>query len=94
MGPDGMYSQVLISWPMLLQIQHNYLWKVMAIRGGQEESEQQELQEGPGNCRPGKVMEQIILGTISKDIMDKKIIWNSQHKLSKGKSCLTKWIPF
>lgn len=43
---------------MPLQIQLNYLWKVMAIRG-QEESECQEVQEGPGNYRFKKVMEQI-----------------------------------
>ena len=73
-GPDGVYLRVLRSWPTPLQIQLNYLWKVMAIGGGQEESECQEVQEGPGNYRPGKMMEQILLGTISKDIKDKKMI--------------------
>lgn len=53
---------------------------------GQEESECQEVQEGPENHRPGKVVEQILLGTIYKDIKDKNMIWKSQHKLSKGKS--------
>jgi len=66
----------------------------MAIRGGQEESECEEMQEEPGNYRPGKVMEQILLGTIFKDIKDKKMICSSQRKLSKGKLCLTNLIAF
>lgn len=94
MGPDGMYPQMLRSWPMPLQSQLNYLWKVMAIGEGQEESECQEVQEGLGNYRTGKMMEQIFLGTISKDTKDKKMAWNSQYKLSKGKSCLTNLIAF
>lgn len=51
----------------------------MASGGGQEESECQEEQEGLENYRPGKVTEQIILGTISKDTKDKEMIRNSQH---------------
>lgn len=48
--------------------------------------------EGVGSYRPGNVMEQILLGTISKDIKDKKMICNSQ--LSMGKSCLANLIDF
>ncbi|KAK4807194.1 hypothetical protein QYF61_024314 [Mycteria americana] len=57
--------------------------------------------EDPGNCRlvsltsiPGKVMEQIILGTISRHIKVNKVITNIQHGLTKGKSCLTNVINF
>ena len=49
--------------------------------------------EDPGNYRPGsftsvpgKVMEQLILETISRHVNDKKIVRCSQHKL---KSCLS-----
>lgn len=50
------------------------------------------MQEGAENYRPGNVMEQILLGTISKDIKDKKMIWNSH--LSVGKLCLANLIAF
>ncbi|KAK4831180.1 hypothetical protein QYF61_015650 [Mycteria americana] len=39
-------------------------------------------------------MEQLILETISRHTKDKKIIRNSQHSFTKGKSCLTSLINF
>ncbi|GAB0183305.1 mitochondrial enolase superfamily member 1 [Grus japonensis] len=57
--------------------------------------------EDPGNYRPvnltsipGKVMEQLILGVISKHVEENKVIWSSQHEFTKGKSCLINLIAF
>jgi len=52
--------------------------------------------EDPVNYRPvgltsirGKMMEQLILQVIIKQVEEKKIIRTSQHGFTKGKSCLT-----
>jgi len=57
--------------------------------------------EDPGNYRllsltsiPGKVMEQLILEAIIKQVEEKKVIRSSQHGFTKGKSCLTNLITF
>jgi len=58
--------------------------------------------EDPGNCRlvsftsiPGKMMEQLILEVVIKQVEEKKaIIRSSQHGFTKGKSCLTNLIAF
>ena len=54
--------------------------------------------EDPGNYSPlsltsipGKVMEQFILEVISRYV-DKKVIGNSQHGFTKGRSCFTNLI--
>jgi len=50
----------------------------------------------PGNYRlvsltsiPGKMIEQLILGVITKQVEEKKVIRSNQHGFIKGKSCLT-----
>jgi len=55
--------------------------------------------EDPGNYRsvsltsiPGKVMEQLILEVIIKQVEEKKVIRSSKHGFTKGKSCLTNLI--
>jgi len=57
--------------------------------------------EDPGNYRlvsltsiMGKVMKQLILEVINKQVEEKKFIRSSQHGFTKGKSCLTNLIAF
>ena len=57
--------------------------------------------EDPGNSRPlsltsvpGKVMEQLVLDTISKQLGEKRVIRNYQHGLAEGKSCSAKLVAF
>ncbi|KAK4827708.1 hypothetical protein QYF61_020986 [Mycteria americana] len=57
--------------------------------------------EDPGNYRavsltsvPGKVMEQIVLSTITWHVQDNQVIRPSQHGLMKSRSCLTNLISF
>jgi len=57
--------------------------------------------EDPGDYRPvsltsipGKVMEQLTLELINKQMEENKVIRSSQHGFTKGKSCLTNLIAF
>ena len=43
---------------------------------------------------PEKVMEQLILNAISKQVEENKVIMSNQHRFTKGKSWLTKLITF
>jgi len=110
MGPDGMHPQVLreladvIAEPLSIIFERSWRtgevpedWKkanlTPVFKKGKEDD--------PGNYRPvsltsipGKVMEQLILNVITKQVEEKKVIRSSQHGFTKGKSCLTNLIAF
>jgi len=57
--------------------------------------------EDPGNyspvslpSNPENVMEQLVLGAISKQLEEKKVIKGGQHGFTKGKLGLTKLVAF
>lgn len=57
--------------------------------------------EGSSNYRPfsltsvpGKIIEKVILRVIAKHLRDNAVTGHSQHKFTRGRSCLTNFISF
>ncbi|CAM4573163.1 unnamed protein product [Caretta caretta] len=110
MGPDALYPRVLkkladvIAEPLAIIFENSWQssevpdnWKkanvVPIFKKGKEED--------PGNYRPvgltsvpGKIMEQVLQESILKHLEERKVIRNSQHGFTKGKSCLINLIAF
>ncbi|CAM5168179.1 unnamed protein product [Natator depressus] len=109
-GPDALHPRVLkelvdvIAEPLAVIFENSWRsgevledWKkanvVPIFKKGKEED--------PGNSRPvsltsvpGKIMEQVLKESILKHLDERKVIRNSQHGFTKGKSCLTNLIAF
>jgi len=110
MGPDGMHPRVLreladvIAEPLSIIFERSWWtgevpedWRKANVTPVFKKGKK----EDPGNYRPvsltsipGKVMEQLILKVINKQVEEKKVIRSSQHGFTKAKSCLTNLIPF
>jgi len=110
MGPDGMHPRVLreladvIAEPLCIIFERSCRteevpedWRKANVTPVFMEDKK----ENPGNYRPvsltsipGKVMEQLILEAIMKQMEEKKVIRSSQHGFTKGKSYLTYLIAF
>jgi len=110
MGPDGMHSQVLreladvIDEPLSIIFERSWRtgevpedWRKAIVTP----SFKKDKKEDPGSYRPvsltsipRKVMEQLILEVIVKQVGEKKVIGSSQQGFTEGKSGLTNLIAF
>jgi len=110
MGPDGMHPRVLRELADViaeaLSIISERSWRTGDVPVDWRKANVTPIfkkgkKEDPGNYRPvsltsipGKVMEQLILELINKQVEENKVIRSSQHGFTKGKSCLTNLIAF
>uniref|UniRef100_A0A8C3C0J2 Reverse transcriptase domain-containing protein n=1 Tax=Cairina moschata TaxID=8855 RepID=A0A8C3C0J2_CAIMO len=110
MGPDGMHSRVLrelaevIVKPLSIIFERFWRkgevpedWRIANVTLVFKKGKKEDL----GKYRPvsltsvpGKVLEQLILDAISKQLEEKKVMRSSHHGLTKGKSCSTNLIAF
>ncbi|PKU36532.1 rna-directed dna polymerase from mobile element jockey- hypothetical protein [Limosa lapponica baueri] len=107
MGPDGMHPRVLrelaevIAEPLPIIFERSWRagevpenWRKVNIIPVFKKEELGNYRPVSLTSIPGKMMERLILGTISKHMEEKKAIRSSQHGFTKGKSCLTNLIAF
>jgi len=110
MGPNGMHPRVLreladiVAEPLSIIFERS--WRTGEVPEDCRKAIvtpifQKGKKEEPGNYRPvsltsipGKVMEQLILEVIIKQVEEKKFLRCSQHGLTKAKSCLTHLMAF
>jgi len=110
MGPDGMHPRVLreladvIAEPLSIIFERS--WRTREVPEDWRKANvtpvfKKGKKEDPGNYRPvsltsipRKVVEQLILEVIIKQVEEKRDIRSSQHGFTKRKSCLTNLIAF
>ncbi|GAB0207002.1 mitochondrial enolase superfamily member 1 [Grus japonensis] len=110
MGPDGIHPRVLrelveeLAKPLSIIYQQSWLtgevpddWRLANVMPIYKKGRKEYL----GNYRPvsltsvpGKIMEQIILSALTRQVQDNQGIRPSQHGFMKGRSCLTNLISF
>ncbi|CAM4574228.1 unnamed protein product [Lepidochelys olivacea] len=103
MGPDALHPRVLKE---LVAIIFENSWQLGEVPDDWKKANvvpifKKGKKEDPGNYRPvsltsvpGKIMEQVLKESILKHLHERKVIRNSQHGFTKGRSCLTNLIAF
>ncbi|KAJ7409653.1 RNA-directed DNA polymerase from mobile element jockey-like protein [Willisornis vidua] len=110
MGPDGIHSRVMRElveeFAKPLSIIYQQSWPSGEVPGDWKWANVTPIhkngcKEDPGNYRPvsltslpGRVMEQIVLTTITQNLQDGQGLRPSQYRFRKGRSCLTNLITF
>ncbi|CAM5082501.1 unnamed protein product [Eretmochelys imbricata] len=109
-GPDALHPRMLkeladvIAEPLAIIFENS--WRLGEVPDDWKKANvvpifKKGKKEDPGNNRPvsltsvpGKIMEQVLKESILKHLEERKVIRNSQHGFTKGKSCLTNLIAF
>ncbi|CAM4557941.1 unnamed protein product [Lepidochelys kempii] len=110
MGPDELHPRVLkelaavIAEPLAIIFENS--WRTGEVPDDWKKANvvpifKKGKKEDPGKYRPvsltsvpGKIMEQVLKESILKHLHERKLIRNSQHGFTKGRSCLTNLIAF